>query len=184
MLLEWVRTFVVLVPQYECVIPGMQDRRIEVRMLCADLVEALWKDGRGRRAVVNLEDISTCGACIQHDHPIAVGTSVRLLYPGGTLVGTVRHCAFREIGFFIGLEFAANCRWSPKLFQPKHMVDPRNIRSYRDADPVEERPLVAGAAVGGGTLRKPQGTYIKSSALYRWIQPIIFMKRMAARLTD
>ena len=41
-------------------------------MLCADLVDVQWKDknGRVRRAVANLEDISLSGACVQVDAPI------------------------------------------------------------------------------------------------------------------
>ena len=43
------------------------DRRIEPRLLCADLVDVQWKDqtGRVRRSVANLEDISLSGACLQ-----------------------------------------------------------------------------------------------------------------------
>src|SRR5260370_4926988 len=45
----------------------MLDRRVETRLLCADLVDAQWKDptGRLRRSVPNLEDISLSGACLQ-----------------------------------------------------------------------------------------------------------------------
>ena len=43
----------------------MQERRSDVRMLCADLVEVSWKDlaGRIRKAHAILEDISAAGAC-------------------------------------------------------------------------------------------------------------------------
>jgi hypothetical protein len=165
---------------------GMQDRRIETRMLCADLIEVLWKEGRARRAIVNLEDISSCGACIQHDEAIPIGTALRLRYPDGEFTGTVRHCAFREIGFFIGIEFSKSCRWSPKVFRPKYMVDPRSIKSYREQEEEETVPLVARAAVVGGLPRKPPGSYVTEieAPETKWTQPITFMRRMAARLTE
>ena len=41
----------------------MIDRRVEHRLLCADLVDVQWKDpsGRVRHGVANLEDISISG---------------------------------------------------------------------------------------------------------------------------
>lgn len=67
----------------------MLDRRIEPRLLCADLVDVKWKDqtGRTRRSVANLEDISLSGACLQVDRPVPLGTNFRIGYPSGELVG-------------------------------------------------------------------------------------------------
>jgi len=44
----------------------MKERRIERRVLCADLVEVGWRDQTGQRhgAIANLEEISTQGASI------------------------------------------------------------------------------------------------------------------------
>jgi hypothetical protein len=60
------------------------DRRIELRMLCADLVDIQWKDpnGRTRRGVANLEDISLSGACLQVDRPVPLGSALHITYPG------------------------------------------------------------------------------------------------------
>jgi len=107
----------------------MLDRRIEPRMLCADMVDVQWRDktGRTRRGVANLEDISLSGACLQFDQPIPLQTPVRISYPKGELCGTVRYCVFREIGYFLGIEFEAGSKWSARVFRPQHMLDPRHL---------------------------------------------------------
>jgi len=67
----------------------MFDRRVEPRMLCADMVDVQWKDktGRIRKGVANLEDISLSGACLQFDQPIPLQTDLRINYPKGELLG-------------------------------------------------------------------------------------------------
>lgn len=107
----------------------MLDRRVETRMLCADLVDLHWKDqtGRTRRVVANLEDISLSGACLQLDKPIPLGTKVRITYPKGELEGCIRYCVFREIGYFLGVEFEPNNRWSMRHYRPQHLLDPRRL---------------------------------------------------------
>lgn len=107
----------------------MLDRRVETRMLCADLVDLRYKDqsGRTRRVVANLEDISLSGACLQLDKPIPLGTEVRITYPKGELTGRIRYCVFREIGYFLGVEFDDTNRWSLEQFRPQHMLDPRRL---------------------------------------------------------
>jgi hypothetical protein len=107
----------------------MLDRRVEARLLCSDLVDVEWKDktSRVRRCVANLEDISLSGACLQLDRPIPLGSPMRITYPKGELVGTVRYCVFREIGYFLGVEFEDGCRWSQRQFRPQHLLDPRKL---------------------------------------------------------
>lgn len=105
------------------------ERRVETRMLCADLVDFHWKDanGRKRRGVANLEDISVSGACLQVDRPIPLGTPVHVSYPNGELSGIVKYCVFREIGYFLGVEFDSGTRWSQTDFRPRHLLDPRSL---------------------------------------------------------
>lgn len=107
----------------------MQERRAEPRMLCSDLVGVEWRDNQGklRKCTANLEDISHSGACIQVERPIPLQTKLRLTHPKGILPGTVRWCVFREIGYFLGIEFAAGARWSRRDFRPRHMLDPRKL---------------------------------------------------------
>jgi hypothetical protein len=107
----------------------MQNRRAEPRMLCADLVDVQWKDktGRLRRGVANLEDISVSGACIQVDTPVALDTKVRITHIKGELQGRVCYCVYREIGYFLGIEFDPDYRWSIRQFRPQHLIDPRRL---------------------------------------------------------
>ena len=107
----------------------MQNRRVEPRMLCADLVDIHWKDkaGRTRRAVANLEDISLSGACVQVDAPIPLETNLRITYPKGELYGRVCYCVYREIGYFLGVEFEPGVRWSIRQYRPQHLLDPRRL---------------------------------------------------------
>ena len=109
----------------------MPNRRAEQRMLCADLVDVQWKDkdGRTRRAIANLEDISFSGACVQVEHPIPLQTLMRISYPKGELQGRVCYCVFREIGYFLGIEFEAGFRWSLTQYRPQHLLDPRRVIS-------------------------------------------------------
>lgn len=114
------------------------ERRSEPRMLCADLVDARWRDkaGKSRRAVANLEDISLSGACIQLDEQIPLGTRMTITYPKGEYSGVVRYCQFREIGYFVGLQFEPGSKWSQRAFKPLHLLDPRTLAG-KDADSPE-----------------------------------------------
>ena len=98
-------------------------------MLCADLVDLQFRDksGRTRYAAANLEDISISGACVQMDTPIPLQAAVQITYPGGVLPGRVCYCIFREIGYFIGVEFDPGHRWSQRRYRPQHLVDPRRL---------------------------------------------------------
>jgi hypothetical protein len=117
----------------------MLDRRVEPRLLCADLVDVQWKDqtGRIRRGVANLEDISLSGACLQVERPVALGTPFRITYPTGVLMGKVRYCVFREIGYFLGVEFEPGNRWSQRSYKPQHLLDPRKLvnRATKKSEP-------------------------------------------------
>lgn len=117
----------------------MLDRRIETRMLCADLVDFQWKDSNGRkkRGVANLEDISLSGACLQVDRPVPLGTTVRINYPAGELKGIVKYCVFRDIGYFLGIEFEAGMHWSQDSYRPQHLLDPRRLMA-RSLHPEDE----------------------------------------------
>lgn len=107
----------------------MKEQRIDPRMLCAELVQVAYRDASGhqRRRVANLEDISLCGACLQVEKRIADGTRVVLRYGDGELVGTVKHCSFRDQSYFLGIKFEEGCRWSTKHFRPQHLLDPREL---------------------------------------------------------
>lgn len=98
-------------------------------MLCAELVDVEWrnKTGRSQTCVMNLEDISLSGACIQSEQQIQRGTRVSIHYGNGTLPGIVRYCVYCETGYFLGVEFVDGCKWPTNEFRPKHLLDPRSL---------------------------------------------------------
>jgi hypothetical protein len=107
----------------------MDEKRAEARMLCADLVEVEWrgKSGKLESCVMNLEDISLSGACVQSDHQLHRGASLCIHYGNGTLPGIVRYCVYRDTGYFLGVEFTDGCKWPTNQFRPKHLLDPRKL---------------------------------------------------------
>ena len=103
----------------------MPERRTEIRMLCADVVELCWRDATGedRRTMALLEDISTSGACLQLENSIPPAVEVRWRSPKQEFTGMVRYCVYREIGYFVGVEFGPSSRWTKKAFKPQHLLD-------------------------------------------------------------
>ena len=112
---------------------SMLRERSESRMLCADLVDIRWKDktGRGRKATAILEDISTSGACVQIEGPIPENTTVKICLPKGQLQGTVKYCVYREIGYFVGVQFESSSLWSKKTYKPQHLLDLQQFANSR-----------------------------------------------------
>ena len=103
----------------------MQDRRSEIRMMCADVVEACWtdKDGQTQRANALLEDISPSGACLQFETPVPLGVNLRWGSAKQEFVGEVRYCVYREIGYFVGVQFEPSSKWSKETYKPLHLLD-------------------------------------------------------------
>ena len=132
----------------------MLDRRNETRMLCADLVDIQWKDkaGKVKKRVANLEDISLSGACLQVDAPVPLNTTVKISYPKGRFEGIVKYCVYREIGYFLGIEFEGDSRWSLRKFRPQHFLDPRRlvIRAIKNSN--NNASVGAGSKPANGNL--------------------------------
>jgi hypothetical protein len=105
------------------------EQRIDPRMMCAELVEVHWNDkaGRRHRDVANLEDISLSGACLQLERPVQKGTHITVNYGDGEMPATVRYCLYRDLAYFLGLQFDDGCKWSTKRFRPQYMLDPREL---------------------------------------------------------
>ena len=94
-------------------------------MMCADMMEISWVDGAGHtgRAMALLEDISQSGACLQLDKAVPLLSTVHWRSPKQAFSGVVRYCVYREIGYFVGVEFEASTKWSKKMFKPQHLLD-------------------------------------------------------------
>jgi len=94
-------------------------------MLCADMVNVSWKDALGKRCRMTglLEDISPSGACLQLETAIPSGADIRWTSRKKKFAGRVRYCVYREIGYFIGVEFTAGSKWSRRSYKPQHLLD-------------------------------------------------------------
>jgi len=106
-----------------------EERRSDVRLMCADMVEVRWKTAMNqtRRATALLEDISRSGACLQLESHLPPGAELEVSCPNCQLVGRVRYCVYREIGYFVGVEFDSASRWSPRTFRPQHLLNLRHL---------------------------------------------------------
>jgi hypothetical protein len=107
----------------------MTERRSEARLLCADMVELTWLDAGGSSgcAIALLEDISASGACLQLEKPVPIAAEVRWRSPKHDFTGRVRYCVYREIGYFVGVEFQKNSQWSRKSYRPQHLLDLKRL---------------------------------------------------------
>jgi len=103
--------------------------------MCADMVAVQWKDESGvdQRATALLDDISASGACLNLDSPLPLGASVVISYRKGRLEGSVCYCFFREIGYYVGVNFKPATQWSPQQYRPKHLLDVRKLLTRRTA---------------------------------------------------
>ena len=104
---------------------SMDERRLEVRMLCADMIQVRWKERSGgeRGTTAILEDICASGACLQMEEPVPLGVKIYWDEPKQAFEGYVRYCVYREIGYFVGVEFEPSFKWSKKAFKPRHLLD-------------------------------------------------------------
>jgi hypothetical protein len=113
----------------------MVERRIEPRLMCADLVDIEWRDTKGQEqhTVANLEDISAVGTCLQVETEIPLRTTIRMTVMKREYLGEVRYCVFREFGYFLGVQFEPGVKWSSRAFKPLHLFDPRRLLEVRSS---------------------------------------------------
>ena len=106
----------------------MSERRAEPRFLCSDLIKVrIESSGQPAELIANLEDISPSGVCLQFDRPVPPGTRLSLMLGRYKFHGRTQYCAYDEIGYFVGVRFDAGRKWSRRLYQPKHLLDPAQL---------------------------------------------------------
>ena len=108
----------------------MREQRLEPRFLCSDLVTLRWSEAprRERSEVVVLENISASGAAVQSEVLVPDSARVRMICGKCEFRGTVRSSYWRDGGYFIGIAFDADSKWSKARYQPKHLLDPRDVK--------------------------------------------------------
>ena len=107
----------------------MNERRIENRFACADLVRVEWLEDDGRVGATEavLEDISRVGACIEVEAQIPLGVAINMRLNNTLLFGHVCYCVFRDYGYFVGIRFSEHSKWSSGSAEPAHLTDLREI---------------------------------------------------------
>lgn len=93
--------------------------------LCSELVTISSPDsaGRVRTTVGNLEEIGEWSAKLLVDRPIQSGVGVVVNAGVNTLKGTVKAWSYEPVmGYFIDVQLNRESRWSPKHFQPEHLL--------------------------------------------------------------
>src|SRR5580693_8620152 len=101
----------------------MTERRFEGRFLCADMVRVEWPAG-SRTAEAVLEDISALGACLQVEEYIPPGTAISIsTTESARFTGWVSYCVYRDYGYFVGIRFSTETRWSSGIFEPQHLTN-------------------------------------------------------------
>lgn len=76
-----------------------------------------------------LEDISPSGACLQLETPVPKGAEIRWACPQQEFSGHVCYCVYREIGYFVGVEFQEDSHWSQRAYKPQHLLDLQQLVS-------------------------------------------------------
>jgi hypothetical protein len=103
----------------------MNERRIESRYLCADLVQVDWMVGedefRTEQAV--LEDISSAGGCVQLEGPVPLGATLTISIRNEVFTGYVCYCFYRDYGYFVGVRFSAETTWDANKVVPDHLTN-------------------------------------------------------------
>ena len=95
----------------------MNERRLESRFLCADLIRVNWNEdsepaGALKTAEAVLEDISPFGACVQVEESVPLGAPVTFMMGTREYSGDVTYCVFRDYGYFVGIRLRADSQWS------------------------------------------------------------------------
>ena len=80
-----------------------------------------------RASALGFSKTSPRGACLHLDDPLQLGTVLDLGYHKGYLKGSVSYCCFSEIGYWVGVRFEADMKWSANRFRPRHLLDLKKL---------------------------------------------------------
>jgi hypothetical protein len=113
----------------------MDEKRLEGRFLCADLVRLDWLVGENsfRTEQALLEDISPLGGCVQLEEPVALGSIVMLTVDTTPFYGHVCYCTFRDDSYFVGLRFSNDTIWSAGVVKPRHLTNLQQLGRQAEA---------------------------------------------------
>jgi hypothetical protein len=107
----------------------MTEKRHQNRSICADLVHLEWIGHSGVcECTAVLEDISPRGACLQVESPVPVEIEAVISHgKHWSAECRIKYCSFREIGYYLGVEFVDADSWRKHEFRPDHLMDLRDF---------------------------------------------------------
>jgi hypothetical protein len=70
-----------------------------------------------------LEDISSLGGCVQVEERIPLGATISISANEVHFSGSVSYCVYRDYGYFVGIRFSGETRWSQGKFKPQHLTN-------------------------------------------------------------
>jgi len=97
----------------------------ENRHFCSNLVTVMLAGGEGNGHTLdgNLEEISSSGACLNVEEPIATGIGLRVVCGDREFPGRVVECRHDAVtGYHVSVSFDDGVEWSPEIYRPAHMV--------------------------------------------------------------
>lgn len=103
-------------------------------MLCSEIVTLHLPAGarRDRLLKANLEEIWPGGAILWTDVRIGQYTSLWFLGGGFEFRGQVSaQKLLRGLGYIIEMQFHPGCRWSERIYRPKHLFNPLVLLANR-----------------------------------------------------
>jgi len=96
-------------------------------MLCSEILNLYLQPqvGRERKLQANLEEIWSSGALLRTDTRIRELTPLWFVgggrkFQGKAIAGTLS----RGLGYFVEMQFHADCRWSERKYRPQHLFNP------------------------------------------------------------
>lgn len=92
---------------------------------CSHLMEMSSIDGTVQTDTVLLEEIHAAGARIAVPGAVPEGAIVVLRSAGMEISCQVRECELHETGFRLGLKFMKGFVWTPTLWRPDHLYQPK-----------------------------------------------------------
>jgi hypothetical protein len=101
-----------------------KEQRKSGRLMCSELVEITFQDQAGRwiRETGVIENVGAKGLGVSFSIPITVGRAVTVSNPRFRSEAVIKHCAFEEYGYLLGLEFSGGFEWDHADWEPEHLL--------------------------------------------------------------
>lgn len=101
-----------------------KDHRKSDRLMCSELVEIAFQDQAGRwvRETGVIENVGSKGLGVSFSMPVTVGRAVTVSNSRFRSEAVIKHCAFEEYGYLLGLEFSGDFEWNRADWEPEHLL--------------------------------------------------------------